>query len=412
MNSFMISFAVGLIVEDWESGNFDQFEWETGGSADWAISNQSPYEGTFCVKSGTIGNDQLTSLTISFNVLSNGEIGFYKKVSSESTYDFLKFYIDNIVMDQWSGDVSWEGSSYPVTTGPHTFKWEYEKDQGVAGGLDCAWVDYITLPSGAMTAVYAGFTVDATTVCEGELLHYSDASLGEIVSWDWIFEGGSPETSSLQNPIIEYATSGIYDVSLTVSDCTDSHTIMMENYIHIESTLMIPGIPEGPGSAISLPGFTAEYTTSGSLNASSYNWVIEPIEAGILIENNEICTVDWTDYWVGNATLKVSSINTCGESVFSDNIVIWVIIDGVDKTASENISIFPNPTSGQLSINFGKYTGQQFDVKIINSHGKVVAEFNDLSEAGQINLEDQKAGIYFLTVTGPSVSYYEKIILH
>ncbi|MEZ5198808.1 MAG: M14 family zinc carboxypeptidase [Bacteroidales bacterium] len=38
--TFMMSFSVGLIVEDWETGNFEQFDWETGGNANWAISTK------------------------------------------------------------------------------------------------------------------------------------------------------------------------------------------------------------------------------------------------------------------------------------------------------------------------------------------------------------------------------------
>jgi PKD repeat protein len=406
-----MSFSVGLIVEDWETGNFDQYEWETGGNAEWLISDQNPFEGNFCVKSGTIDDEEYTSLTISFNVLSNGEIGFYKKVSSEATYDFLKFYIDNNVMDQWSGDSDWSEVFYAVSSGQHTFKWAYEKDQSVSSGSDCAWVDFITLPSGAMTALYAGFTVDATSTCEGGILNYSDASMGNVISWDWNFEGGTPATSTEQNPAVEYATAGTYDVSLSISDGSDTHTINMEDYINVVTTPVIPGIPQGPGSAISMPGVTDDYTTTGSPNANLYSWEIEPADAGTLTQNNVTCTVDWTDYWEGTATIKVKAINDCGESEYSAGFDVWVIIEDVRNVASENISVYPNPTSGQLNINFGKYTGQSFDVRIINSLGETVLELKNLSEESGIMLQNQELGIYFIFVSNSSVNFYEKIIL-
>ncbi len=152
-----MSFTIGLIIEDWETGTFDQFEWETGGNANWTISTENPYEGTYCVKSGSIDDQQTTFLSITFDVLADGEVGFYKKVSSEGSYDFLRFYIDNSEMGQWSGEVDWSEVSYPVTSGTHTFKWEYEKDWSVSNGSDCAWLDFIFLPSGALTALLGRF---------------------------------------------------------------------------------------------------------------------------------------------------------------------------------------------------------------------------------------------------------------
>ena len=143
---FDITFKVGLNVEDFESGGFSEFDWEFGGDADWTISQTNPYEGIYCAKSGAIGNNQESELLISLEVLNNDEIGFYYKVSSEATYDFLKFYIDDVEMGGWSGDVGWTYASYDVSVGQHTFKWAYDKDQGVTGGSDCAWVDWIELP--------------------------------------------------------------------------------------------------------------------------------------------------------------------------------------------------------------------------------------------------------------------------
>jgi hypothetical protein len=116
------------------------------GNAPWIISNVGPYEGIYCAKSGTITDSQTSELMISFNVLANDSISFYKKVSSEDGYDYLKFYIDAGEQGEWCGEVPWSRNVYPDTTGNHTFKWVYEKDFMVSAGSDCAWIDYILLP--------------------------------------------------------------------------------------------------------------------------------------------------------------------------------------------------------------------------------------------------------------------------
>nr|HPM03986.1 FlgD immunoglobulin-like domain containing protein [Candidatus Cloacimonadota bacterium] len=61
--------------------------------------------------------------------------------------DKLKFYIDGVEKNAWSGDVPWTEAEYNVTAGVHTYKWEYSKDISVNSGSDCAWIDKIIFPN-------------------------------------------------------------------------------------------------------------------------------------------------------------------------------------------------------------------------------------------------------------------------
>ncbi len=141
-----VAFTVGLIVEDWETGNFAKFPWEFSGNLNWIITNVAPYEGVYTAKSGTITHSQTSELYLEATVVSAGDISFFRKVSSEATYDYLRFYIDNVLQDQWAGEIAWGEVSYPVSAGLHTFKWTYYKDGSVNTGSDCGWVDYIIFP--------------------------------------------------------------------------------------------------------------------------------------------------------------------------------------------------------------------------------------------------------------------------
>ncbi len=83
------SFAatIGLIVEDWETGDMSQFDWITGGSSNWAVTTNNPYEGSYCIKSGAIGNNQSNYLSLQYEIIGADSISFWYKVSSESGYD-------------------------------------------------------------------------------------------------------------------------------------------------------------------------------------------------------------------------------------------------------------------------------------------------------------------------------------
>ena len=102
-----LTLSIGLIVEDFETGGFTSYPWEFSGNANWAINQQSPYEGVYSAKSGAINHSQSTSLYLAAEVSTDDEISFYYMVSSESGYDYLRFYIDSEMQDEWSGEVAW-----------------------------------------------------------------------------------------------------------------------------------------------------------------------------------------------------------------------------------------------------------------------------------------------------------------
>ncbi len=152
----VIDFALYEIDDGtFESGVFGNC-WEFEGDNYWFIDNTTVYAGTYSAKTGNISDDEYTELSISICVSEDDDISFYRKVSSESGYDYFRFFIDEILQEEWSGNVNWGIETFPVTTGIHTFKWLYVKDGAVSSGQDCAWLDNISFPSTG--GVYVGNT--------------------------------------------------------------------------------------------------------------------------------------------------------------------------------------------------------------------------------------------------------------
>lgn len=232
------SFArkVGVIVEDFETGDFSKYNWSTAGSADWTISTESVHEGTYSAKSGQIGNSASSKLQLEYNVLTdNDTISFFRRVSSEDGYDFLEFYIDNQLKEKWSGEKVWECVKFPVNAGNHTFRWEYKKDSYSNGGSDQALIDYITLPAAGDQALVAKFTTDETEICEDNFIQFTNQSLGEPTAYSWSFEGGTPASSTEANPQVKYSTPGTYSVELTVTKGGESHTVTKADFIVVNN---------------------------------------------------------------------------------------------------------------------------------------------------------------------------------
>ena len=141
--SYQTSFSeiVGVIDEDYESGDFSQFSWIQG-TYPWLVDNTEIYEGVHSSRSAiSLPDNEESELSVNLNVLADGDISFFKFVSSEYDFDFLKFKINGTKLDEWSGiDTVWSFVSFPVSAGLNTFKWEYDKDASQSDGLDAAWI--------------------------------------------------------------------------------------------------------------------------------------------------------------------------------------------------------------------------------------------------------------------------------
>ena len=211
-----------------------------------------------------------------------------------------------------------------------------------------------------------------TIICQQDCISFIDSSYNNPNNWQWYFEGGLPNTTNLQNPIICYPISGIYDVKLIVSNEFGSDSIIFQNYITVNPS---PEINLGNDTLICIG-------TSLTLNAGSgfdsYTWNTGSSDSTI--------TIDTTGtYWV-------EVFNELGCSTI-DSIII---------------GFYPNAIE---SINIGNDTtfcyGQQF---IINAgSGYTFYEWQDGS-TDSLYIADT-AGVYYVHVLNPCGEAWDTIEL-
>jgi PKD repeat protein len=95
-------------------------------------------------------------------------------------------------------------------------------------------IDDLAVTTGSTPALTADFTADQTNITVGSSINFTDQSTGNPTTWTWSFPGGTPSTSTLQNPSnILYNTTGTYDVSLTVTNGSSSNTKTVAGYITV-----------------------------------------------------------------------------------------------------------------------------------------------------------------------------------
>lgn len=141
-----IPLLTGFIAEDFETGDFSSFEWQTGGNANWSIETDKAWEGTYNARSGIITDNQTSSFWLDWDVAYADSISFWYSVSSEPGYDFLHFFCGDEEMGKWAGNVPWTYARFAVGAGAQKFMWRYIKDYSVSTDEDCARIDYILLP--------------------------------------------------------------------------------------------------------------------------------------------------------------------------------------------------------------------------------------------------------------------------
>ncbi|MEZ5082648.1 MAG: PKD domain-containing protein [Bacteroidales bacterium] len=115
----------------------------------------------------------------------------------------------------------------------------------------------------------AEFSANSTSVCSGSSVNFTEASLGSPTTWSWSFPGGSPSSSSLQNPpAITYYSPGTYNVSLTVGDGITYDTETKTGYISVQNV-----IADFIGSPTTIVvGNTVTFTDNSSCSPTSWNW--------------------------------------------------------------------------------------------------------------------------------------------
>jgi outer membrane protein assembly factor BamB len=86
-------------------------------------------------------------------------------------------------------------------------------------------------------APVADFSVAATRVAVGQPLAFQDQSSYLPDGWVWSFEGGTPNVSSLANPVVTYDMPGVYDVRLIAENGLGADTIVKSCHIEVTPVL-------------------------------------------------------------------------------------------------------------------------------------------------------------------------------
>lgn len=167
-----------------------------------------------------------------------------------------------------------------------------------------SYQDFVIITS----APVAAFSSNVTSGCAPLVVQFTNQSVGSITSFNWVFEGGSPATSTLPNPLVTYNNTGTFDVTLTVSNLAGSDVQFNPNYITVHPQTV-------SDFDFSINGMQVSFTNQSS-NATSYTWSF----GDGFTSDDEDPTHTYSQGGVYTVTLTSTGI--CGDAISTAQVTI------------------------------------------------------------------------------------------
>jgi hypothetical protein len=384
--------TLGLIEEDWESGGFTSYPWVQGGVADWFIDTIS-YAGRYSARSGVIVSNSTSRLQVTMSVGADDSISFYAKVSSEDGYDWLHFFIDNVPLGQWSGEMGWLRASYPVTAGVHTFKWWYVTDISFLDGNNCGWIDNIVFPSPALPDVHAG---NDTAICDGQALQLH-ATATSYDSLHWITYGdGTFSNDTILDPVYTPGTadrnSGSVTLRLRGIDSTGCNTSNLHLAINTNPVVHLTLLPND-----TVCGGQGVHIFADTLPGARYFWT----PGGFTTP--EITADTSLTHGFGSKWFRLTITNPVNCSSSDSVRLTFKDCTGIEETqAGITYQVFPNPNNGTFTLRIQNHPTCHLTIRLLNDLNIPVFEERDAEITRNFiktfKLNGIPAGIYILSV--------------
>ncbi|HET8803561.1 MAG TPA: PKD domain-containing protein, partial [Aequorivita sp.] len=225
--------------------------------------------------------------------------------------------------------------------------------------------DYITVD----LAPLAEFAADDVLISEGETVTFTDLSGNTADSWSWTFEGGTPATSTDQSPVVTYAAPGMYDVSLEILNAAGtSDSEVKTEYIVVDA---LPIAEFEADRVLINEGETVTFTDL-SENPNAWFWTFEGGTPTTSTDQSPVVT--FSDAGIFDVTLEVTNTAGATDAEEKTNYIIVEEILGIDETNTiENLSIYPNPTKGQITLELNSAdAGKTINIEVYDLLGRTL----------------------------------------
>ena len=241
-----------------------------------------------------------------------------------------------------------------------------------------------------------------------------ESNWSSMVGWTTSGTGEFSDATTEQTtytPSEEDFDNGSVILTAEYKDCQET-----SYYHNITVTLItVPTLPM-PEGAIDVYNdhATTTYSVDGDEMFTSYTWVLEPADAGVLTPEGDAVTIDWVlGYPNGAVQLSViGHTDDCGDSQPSEPLIIMLKGTGINEINESALMVHPNPTNDIINIVIDNIQ-TKVQIDIYNSVGQKVYSTIETAENGlntTIDLGDLTEGSYILQIRNDEHVWMKKII--
>lgn len=199
------------------------------------------------------------------------------------------------------------GVASNTTNASFTYPAEGEYPVTLTTTNECGFVS-ITETISVIFEPTARFSASVPDGCAPYIVDFVNESSDNAANFMWLFEGGTPSSSTERNPSISYNNGGIYNVQLISSNIVGTDTLLLEEYVAIAS------VPEIQFS-VAASGLTV-YLDNITVGGGSYEWDFG--DGTTSTEENPVHT--YTE--LGAYTITLFASNDCGETSRTEDVAV------------------------------------------------------------------------------------------
>lgn len=292
--------------------------------------------------------------------------------------------------------------------------------------------------------VTADFSASTNLTGAGNDIDFFDNSWGNnLISWNWTFEGGTPSSSTDENPVgIVYENIGVFDVTLTVSNVGgDSDTKYKEDYINVKESFNMSDGSTTTCDALfyDTGGEGLDYSDNEGITMTflpgEVNSLVKMEFIEFNVENHFNCDFDYLEIfdgvdvnaprigkWCGtnNPGTIISGTEEGALTVYfysNSSITLsgWKALIscdsnvGVQKIDKPKVSIYPNPANTEINISF---EGKIENIILTDMHGRLLSQTDFAKEKLSIDVTNYERGVYLISFRYNGEPVTRKIVVN
>ncbi|MEL6535175.1 MAG: PKD domain-containing protein, partial [Bacteroidota bacterium] len=255
---------------------------------------------------------------------------------------------------------------------------------------DFVTVEYIT--------PVADFSADARQGPAPFSVSFTDLSQFAPQSWSWEFPGGTPASSTEQNPQVQYTEPGVYPVTLRATNDAGTGTLERIEYITVQ--LPLPVVEFTADVTMGEAPLTVVFSNQ-TTGAASYAWELTGGSPSQSTEENPVVIYEEA----GNWSVLLTATNADGgraQRLKPAYIQVSEVTALPDPEPAE-LTVYPNPSRGAVTVRLAEPPEGPVNLRLIDLHGRSLREQRVDYVAGKEiawMLSSVPQGLYLLEVTG------------